>query len=224
MLAQVADPNAFLAQIAAADYELLRPHLTAVGLKAGERLLARGARIEQVVFPHSGLLVLTMPLGNGGGGGAILLGSGGLLEAFEAAAAAPALCDAEVLIGGQASRITGSRFVDVLDRSPAIRRLTARYNAAGMVQAHQTALCNAAHPVEARVARLLLEIQDRCGDTKVPLTQTRLSQLLGVQRTTVNLAAGNLQDAGMINCRRGCVEIVRREALERRTCECYLHL
>src|ERR1043166_9946316 len=110
MLAQVADPNAFLAQIAAADHELLRPHLTAVGLKAGERLLARGARIEQVVFPHSGLLVLTMPLGNGGGGGAILLGSDGLLGAFEAAAAAPALCDAEVLIGRQGSAVGGSSF------------------------------------------------------------------------------------------------------------------
>jgi len=72
-----------------------------------------------------------------------------------------------------------------------------------------------------RIARWLLEVQDRIGGFDVPLTQSTLAQMLGVQRTTVNLAVGRLEAAGVINCRRGYMQIVRREQLERHACECY---
>ena len=220
-LAQPTDRNAFLAELTPADYELLRAHLTSFTLSSGDRLHDVGAGVEQVIFPHSGLMALTMPLRNGGGGGAVLVGRDGMLGAFEAAAAVPAMCDAEVYIPGRAARMSASSFRYVFEQSPAVRRLAARHNAALMVQAHQTALCNAAHPVEARIARWLLEVLDRSGGFDVPLTQSTLAQMLGVQRTTVNLAAGRLEAAGVINCRRGYMQIVRRDQLERHACECY---
>ena len=220
MPAQPTDRNAFLAELSAADYELLRPHLMTFALNAGERLHEVGMGIDQVVFPHSGLVTMTMPLRNGGGG-AVLVGRDGIFAGFEAAAAVPAMCGAEVYIAGRAARMSASAFRYVLDQSPIVRRLAVRHNAALMVQVHQTALCNAAHPVEARFARWLLEVQDRIGGFDVPLTQSTLAQMLGVQRTTVNLAAGRLEAAGVINCRRGSMQIARREQLERHACECY---
>ena len=221
MAIQPTDRNAFLAELSTADYELFRPHLTSFNLTAGERLQDFGAMVEQVVFPHGGLVAMTMPLRSGGGGGAILVGREGILGAFAAAAAAPTMCEAEVYISGRAARVSASAFRYILDQSPRIRRLAARYDAALMVQAHQTALCNATHRVEARIARSLLEVLDRCHSFEVPLTQTTLAQMLGVQRTTVNLAAGRLEEAGVINARRGYIEIVGREQLERHACECY---
>jgi CRP-like cAMP-binding protein len=221
MLTQPSDRNAFLAELSTADYELFRPHLTSYDLKLGDRLQDLGALVEQVVFPHGGLVALTMPLRSGGGGGAILVGRDGMVGGFGAAAAGPAMCDAEVYISGRAAHMSASAFRYVLDQSPLVRRLAARHNAALMVQAHQTALCNAAHPVEARIARWLLEVLDRSGGIDVPLTQSKLAQMLGVQRTTVNLAAGRLEAAGVINCRRGYMQILRREVLERRACECH---
>jgi CRP-like cAMP-binding protein len=221
MSAQPTDRNAFLAELSPADYELFRPHLTSFNLTVGDRLQGLGAVVEQVVFPHGGLVAMTMPLRNGSGGGAILVWRDGFVGGFGAAATAPAMCDAEVYIGGRAARVSASAFRYVLDQSLVARRLAARHNAALMVQAHQTALCNAAHPVEARIARWLLEVLDRGGDFDVPLTQSTLAQMLGVQRTTVNLAAGRLEAAGVINCRRGYVQIARREQLERHACECY---
>jgi CRP-like cAMP-binding protein len=221
MSAQPTDRNAFLAELSAADYELFRPHLMSFTLSVGERLQDVGSLVEQVVFPHGGLAALTMPLRNGGGGGAIVVGRDGFVGGFAAAATAPAMCDAEVYIGGRAARMSASAFRYVLDQSPLVRRLASRYNAALMVQAHQTALCNAAHAVEARIARWLLEVLDRSGGFEVPLTQSTLAHMLGVQRTTVNLAAGRLEEAGVINCRRGYMQIVRREQLERHACECY---
>ena len=213
--------NVFRADLSAADYELFRPHLTGFTLTVGERLQDLGAAVEQVVFPHSGLVALTMPLRTGGGGGAILVGRDSFVGGFGAAAAAPAMCDAEVYIGGRAARMPASAFRYVLDQSSALRRLVARHALALNVQAHQTALCNAAHPVEARISRWLLEVLDRSGGFDVPLTQSTLAQMLGVQRTTVNLAAGRLEAEGLINCRRGYIQIVRRDQLERHSCECY---
>ncbi len=221
MSAQPSDRNAFLAELSAADYELFRPHLTSFILNVGDRLQNLGAPVEQVVFPHNGLVAMTMPLRSGGGGGAILVGRDGIVGGFGAAATAPAMCDAEVYIGGRGARMSGSAFRYVLDQSALVRRLAGRYGAALMVQSHQTALCNAAHPVEARISRWLLEVLDRSGGFDVPLTQSTLAHMLGVQRTTVNLAAGRLEAAGVINCRRGYMQIVRREQLERHSCECY---
>jgi CRP-like cAMP-binding protein len=218
------DRNAFLTELPAADYELFRPHLTSFGLEAGERLQRFGAMVEQVVFPHGGLVAMTMPLGHGGGGGAIPVGRDGILGAFAAAAAVPAMCDAQVYIPGRAASMSASAFRYVLDQSPTIRRLIGRYTAALMVQAHQTALCNAAHPVEARISRALLEVVDRCDGVDVPLAQNTLAQMLGVQRTTVNLAAGRLEDAGVIQCGRGHMRIVGRKQLERHACECYFNI
>ena len=224
MSTQSSERNAFLAELSASDYELFRPHLTGLNLSVGERLQEFGGSIEHVVFPHDGLVAMTIPLRDGGGGGAILAGRDGIVGAFGAAAAAPAVCDAEVYIAGRAARMSASAFRYALDESPVLRRLTARYAAALMMQSHQTSLCNAAHPVEARIARWLLEVLDRSGAVDVPLTQNTLAQMLGVQRTTVNLAAGRLQTTGIINCRRGYMQIVRREQLERQACECYRSL
>jgi CRP-like cAMP-binding protein len=218
------EQNTFLAQLSRADYELFRPHLTPFQLTVGQRLQDFGHRSDQVIFPHGGLAAMTMPMRGGHGRGAIVVGRDGIVGAFEAAAAAPGLCNAEVYIPGRAARMPASAFRDVLDQSPAIRQLITRYLAALTVQVQQTALCNGVHPVEARISRWLLDIQDRCGGSDVPLTQATMAQMLGVQRTTVNLVARRLAAAGVIICRRACLDIVNREQLERHACECRFSL
>ena len=51
--------------------------------------------------------------------------------------------------------------------------------------------------------------------------ETRLSQMLGIRRTTVTLVARGLQRAGLIKYRRGHITIEDREGLEEAACECY---
>ncbi len=53
------------------------------------------------------------------------------------------------------------------------------------------------------------------------LTQETLSHLLGVRREGVTVAAGRLQDAGMISYARGHIQILDRQKLEETACECY---
>src|SRR5918993_616958 len=73
---------------------------------------------------------------------------------------------------------------------------------------------------KAPAARWLLTAHDR-GGNRLELTQESLAGLLGVQRTTVNAVARELQDEGLITTRRGIIEVHDREGLERRSCECY---
>ncbi|HEY8829272.1 MAG TPA: helix-turn-helix domain-containing protein, partial [Candidatus Limnocylindria bacterium] len=95
------------------------------------------------------------------------------------------------------------------------------YSELRMAMLGQTAACNAAHRIGARLARWLLLSQDSVnGDTFV-LTHEFLSHMLGAERPSVTLAAGALQKRGLITYRRGTVRIKDRPALERAACECY---
>jgi CRP-like cAMP-binding protein len=224
MPAQPNDQNAFLSRLSVPEFALLRPHLTAVDLQVADELQRHGSSVDHVIFPHSGLVALTMPMREHGGAGAILVGQDSIVGGLAAVAAAPANCDADVYVGGRAARMSASAFRDVLDQAPVIRRLAAQFDSALMARAQQAALCNAAHPVEARVCRWLLDLQDRIGSSKVPLIQGALAQMLGVRRTTVTLTAAKLESAGTIKWLRGHVQIMDREQLEQHSCECYGHV
>jgi CRP-like cAMP-binding protein len=224
MMMQPSDRNLFLSVLPAPESVLLQSHLAPCELRLGDCLHYIGEPIEDVVFPNSGLVALTVPQRDDAGPGVILIGRDGIVGGFAATASAPATCDAEVHIAGQALRMPASAFRDLLDQNAIIRRIAARFDTAMLAQAQQTVLCNAAHAVEARICRWLLEIQDRCGDGKVPLTQSTLAQMLGVRRTTVTLVAGRLEAMGVLHCRRGYMQIVSHAELERHSCGCYSHV
>jgi hypothetical protein len=53
------------------------------------------------------------------------------------------------------------------------------------------------------------------------ITQELISNMLGVRREGVTEAALALQKAGLIKYARGRITVMDRQALERRSCECY---
>jgi Mn-dependent DtxR family transcriptional regulator len=63
--------------------------------------------------------------------------------------------------------------------------------------------------------------QDRINSDTVPLTQELLAHMLGTRRSSVTVAAGTLQKAGLITYKRGTVKIESRENLKDAACECY---
>ena len=85
------------------------------------------------------------------------------------------------------------------------------------IQTAQTAACNRLHTISERLARWLLTCHDRVQSDRMSLTHEFLGQMLG----TVTLAAGMLQQAGLIDYARGHVTIKSREELERVACECH---
>ena len=100
-------------------------------------------------------------------------------------------------------------------------RLVLRYTQALFIQSSQTAGCNARHNVQQRLARWLLLCDERLGGKPLLLSQEFIAEMLGNQRTSVSLEAGKLQKLGLIHYTRGKVEILDREGLERKACECF---
>src|SRR3954467_5062229 len=85
----------------------------------------------------------------------------------------------------------------------------------------QSSACLAFHPVEQRLVRWLLEVQDRGDSNELQLTQEFLSQMLGVQRPTASIAVNMLVSAALIAHRRGVIILLDRSNLEEAACECY---
>jgi CRP-like cAMP-binding protein len=102
-----------------------------------------------------------------------------------------------------------------------LQDLLLRYTQAFMAQISQGAACNRVHGLEARLAKWLLMCQDRSHSNDLDLTHEFISWMLGVRRAGVTVAAGLLQQAGVISCKRGRISIISREGLETASCECY---
>jgi hypothetical protein len=85
----------------------------------------------------------------------------------------------------------------------------------------QTAVCSRHHTADQQVCTWLLHCLDRLVDNEIVVTHDALASLLGVRRESVTLVVGHLRAAGLIRCRRGCIEVLDRASLERRSCECH---
>ena len=126
-----------------------------------------------------------------------------------------------VQVPGEALRVPVATFQSALAEDPAFRSTLQRYSVALFTQTAQTAACNQRHSVVQRCARWLLQTHDRVQGDAFPLTHLFLSQMLGVRRSSVTVAAESLRAAGAIAYTRGTVEITNRAILERQACQCY---
>jgi CRP-like cAMP-binding protein len=96
-----------------------------------------------------------------------------------------------------------------------------RYTQALMTQISQTAVCNRLHAVEKQLARWLLLSHDRLDSDKLVMTHDLISNMLGVRREGVTLAAQKLAAKKLIKNIRGTITVIDRQGLEEAVCECY---
>src|ERR1700682_1409664 len=202
--------NRLLAALPPAEFDLLAPELETVALAQDTVLLRAGDQIEHVFFPHSGAISLMIDMANGQTVATAAVGREGAVGILSVLGPSPSAITAIVRAAGTVSRIPASRFHAAFNRSPAIRHAVQIHVRAMLIQFQLGAACNALHPVEARMARWLLHLRDRIDHDVLPLTQDALSQILGVQRTTVTLLMRNLRASGAIRSdRRGQIEMGR---------------
>jgi len=90
-----------------------------------------------------------------------------------------------------------------------------------LTQVTQSAVCNQFHSVDARLARWLLMTHDRMGGDEFQVKQQFLSNMLGVRREAVSMAAGDLQKRKLIRYTRGHLKVLDRAGLEATSCGCY---
>jgi hypothetical protein len=122
---------------------------------------------------------------------------------------------------GDALRLSASALHAELRRSPSLTKTLNGYLYVLMAQLTQTAGCTRFHEIDARLSRWLLMTHDRAHADHFHLTHQFLADMLGVQRSAVTIAAGSLQERGLIRYTRGEITILDRKGLEGTACECY---
>jgi CRP-like cAMP-binding protein len=81
---------------------------------------------------------------------------------------------------------------------PSFRNLMFAYIRAFLEQVLVSVACNGAHSLKHRLARWLLMMRDRSDGDALPITQSLLAEMLGVQRPTITNAAREVERAGVI--------------------------
>jgi len=124
-----------------------------------------------------------------------------------------------VQIPGSAARMSRAAFARAMQSMLAFRGLMFAYVQAFLEQVMVSVACNGAHSLKERLARWLLMMRDRADDDALPITQTLLAEMLGVQRPTITNAAEELERASLIERGRRQVTILDRQGLTEASCE-----
>jgi CRP-like cAMP-binding protein len=213
--------NEILDALAAPDLDRLRPYLRRLTLVAGQVLYEPGDEVDRVYFPVSGLVSMITPMRSGRDVENGSRGRDGAIGYVEACGSGVMVSRVMVQIAGEAWSISARRLKEVVHTSPELQRAFHRRSEFLLAEARQSIACQATHMAPGRLARLLLETADHTGESRFPLTQDYIAARIGVGRTTVTHAAGELKRRRVIRYTRGAVTVVDRQALRASCCECY---
>jgi CRP-like cAMP-binding protein len=213
--------NIILSQLPPEEYTALAKHLVPVELPLEKQLSEPNQPIEFIYFLNSGLISTDAITFKGEQVEVGLIGREGF-SGLPALLDQPQMSHTVVMQGiGEGFRIRSAVVRNEFLKGGTLQKLVHAFTYLQFVQIAQSVLCNRMHEVEARLARWLLSSADRMESEFLHLTQEFLSQMLGVQRSTVTVAAGELQRMGLIGYSRGRIHIVDRPGLISRACECY---
>jgi hypothetical protein len=214
--------NGLLRMLSSADLSRLLRDSVTVPVAPGEVLLEADGHAAEVLLPGGptvlSLLALlperkpveTLMVGAEGATGPLL---GPLDCAFG--------FRVQARTSGPLIRIGAAAFAEAVEASPSLRRIVLRYAAVQTAQAQIGVACAALHPVEARSARWMLDLQARLGDRAMPLTQEMLADLLGVRRTTITRVVATLEARGLVRHRRGRISVTDRPGFAETACACH---
>jgi CRP-like cAMP-binding protein len=196
--------------------------LKTVALPLKKILQKQAEPISEICFPSGGACSLVKIMDDGQMAEIGTIGSEGVIgvDVFFGQSESPYECIVQVP-DGDAEVMSVDAFKTEMNLRGAFFDRVMRFTEAFITQVMQTTACNGLHSAEQRCCRWLLMTHDRAKRDEFPLTHEFLAAMLAVRRPTVTLIAASLQQAGLIQYRRGYLTILNRSGLENAACECY---
>lgn len=193
-----------------------------VDLPFGLSLIEAGSPVSYVYFLEEGVASVVIVLAGGGSVEVALIDRYGIIGAAPWFDVEESQHRVVMQAAGRGYRIEAALFNGTAMKggfdSPEVASFSYLYG----LQMAQTAACNRLHSADHRLARWLLMMDDRIASVEfMAMTQEFLGLMLGTRRSTVNIAAGVLQKAGIIRIERNGIYILDHMRLESAACECY---
>src|SRR3954467_2936336 len=217
----MAAENHILSLLDASALALLKPHMRTISVEHGELLHSSSLEIEFAYFPRSCIISVLASTEQGGTAETSIVGREGMIGSSTIHGITTSFADSVVQVAGEAVRIHAAEVHRAGQASDSFRKTVALFDLSLLAQSQQSTACQALHQVENRAARWLLQCSKRLGSNDIRLTQEFFGQMLGVQRTTINLVERTFQRAGLIQIGRGHISILDVESLRAVACDCY---
>ena len=199
----------------------LTPDLEQIRCEREQGLIEADSSLDHIYFPDSGVISVLAVYADGSAIEMATIGREGCTGVQAVLGAKISSIRLYVQLPGSAAKMSRAAFARAMKSMPSFRSLMFAYLEAFLEQVLVSVACNGAHSLKQRLARWLLMMRDRSDDDVMPLTQSLLAEMLGVQRPTITNAAQELEHAGLITRGRRQVTIRNRPRLIAASCECY---
>lgn len=219
--ATVALKNHLLAALPAAEFGHIAPNLERISLPLGKVLYESGDKMTHIYFPTTVIISLLYIMEDGATAEIGIAGNNGLVGIALFMGGETTSSRAVVQSAGEAVRMRAGDLKNEFALGGVFQNILLRYTQSFMTQVSQTAVCNRLHSVEQQLCRWLLINHDQLESNKLVMTHDLIANMLGVRREGVSIAAGHLQQKGLIKYVRGTITMLDRERLEAAVCECY---
>lgn len=213
--------NRLLRAMSPEDFASLAPHLTSDQAKKNAVLFRKGEPIETVWFIERGIGSIITVSAEGQQVENGLFGRDGFGPVAIVMGSDRTPYDGRVQIPDDCHRIHVDPFKKAVEQSPTLHGLLLRYVQTLSVQTAYTALSNAVHPIEERLARWLLMCHDRLETDEMELTHEFMSIMLAVRRPSVTTSLHVLEGNGFIRAERVRVFMRDRAGLEEFAADAY---
>lgn len=213
--------NKILASINEADYRDLFSQLESVAVAQGEVIYEAEDPIVYVYFPETSVFSMLSTMEDGRTVEVGPVGDEGMVGLRVFLGAQMSLDQVIVHVAGHAKRLRASLFkAAAASEHGTMTDKLMRYTQMLLAMTARSAACNKVHSTEQQLARWLLTMRNYVGD-ELALTHELIALTLGVRRAGVTEAANAFRNTGVIDYRRGHIQVVDQRGLEALACECY---
>ncbi len=204
------------------DFALFERHMEWFGARPDQVLYSPGDSVGTVYFPCGpSVASYRVVTGDGQEVETVLVGKEGAIGGIVSHGDVPAFTRIVVQFGGPYLRLRLSDLQAIQEHSRYAADLFARYADCLLAQIFQSTACNAAHSIEQRLAKWIIDAIERRDDQDLPLTHAQLAAMVGIGRNYASRLLQVFREHGLIETRRGGMRVTDYAGLRQRACQCH---
>jgi CRP-like cAMP-binding protein len=206
--------NRLLALLPENEFRQLKADFEPIELPRGMLLVGANQPIDYVYFLASGIGSVVTVAADGQKAEAGMFGREGFSPTSAGVGGTISVHEVLMQVTGDGFRMPLSAILPALSANPVFANILARFIQTFASQISYTALSNAYHQVDERLARWLLMSHDRTDSDEIALTHDFISLMLAVRRPSVTNALHVLEGRKLVLTERGRITIRDRKGLE----------